>query len=272
MRPIFTVAKNEFSMVVRNPITCLVCGFIIIYLTVNIVGSTVIVPQFASSYSHNDAFYINISNSFWLLTTFFAFLSMCIGIITIAKERSSGSLRVLTAKPLYRRDIITGKFLGLSLFLLLLMILTEIVFISLIIIVLGSPDSLLELVLRLSSFIVLLFLNCSFTLGLVMLFGIVFNKAEALILSMAFVSFEWLQQASVDFQFLGQIQQLIDPMKLYFNTIFVFSGNETLGSLFETRLSFDAWLNHALPFVVLMLAEVILIVLINSAMFSKEEM
>jgi ABC-2 type transport system permease protein len=197
---------------------------------------------------------------------------MCIGITSMVKERSSGSLRVLTAKPLYRRDIIIGKFLGLSLFLLILMVLTEAIFVSLLIMVNGEPDSLLDLLLRLSSFIILMFLNCSFTLGLVMLFGILFNKAEALVLSMAFVSIEWLQQANVDFQFLGQIQQLIDPMKLYFYTIFVYSGNYCMGTLFQTRLSFDAWLSHALPYVALMLAEVVLIVLINSAVFSREEM
>jgi ABC-2 type transport system permease protein len=179
---------------------------------------------------------------------------------------------VLVAKPLYRRDIIVGKFLGLGLFLLLSMVFVELVYVFLMVLVNGAPDSLLELVLRVSLFIVLLFLNCCFTLGLVMLFGIVFSKAEALVLSVAFISFEWLQQANVDFQFLGEIQKLVDPMKLYFNTFGVISGDRVVGTLFETRLSLGAWLDHALPFMVLMLAEVVLIVLVDSAVFSREEM
>ena len=141
---------------------------------------------------------------------FFAFLSMCIGITSIADERSKGSFRVLFTKPVYRRDVVAGKFIGISVFMFLLIMLTMALFVSLMIVTYAGPESVIDFMLRIFLFAVLLFVNCCFTLGLVMCLGIFLSKSEALIVSLSFISIEWLTIIGSVPASLGDLR-LIDP-------------------------------------------------------------
>lgn len=265
MKAILTIAENEFSMLARNPVVILFGTLMFILALINAAGCSALLPSI-DILDHSIVFFIGVGNFFWIVSMFFAFLSMCIGIISITDERSKSSLRVLITKPLYRRDVIMGKFFGISIFLLLFIFFTVTLFISLMMTVYEAPDSIIELILRMGSFVFILFFCCSFTLGLVMLFGILLSKAEALILSLAFMSFEWLPQTPMSF-FVYSDLQIIDPIYLFHHAIFTFEGDD----LFTTTLPFIAWLNHALPYVIIMIAEVLIIVLLNSILFNREE-
>ncbi len=196
----------------------------------------------------------------------FAFLSMCIGIMTIADERSTGSLRVLTSKPLYRRDIIIGKFLGISVFLLLLMIFVTILFVVPLMVFYETPGSLNDFLLRMSSILLITFLNCGFTLGLVMLFGIMLGKAEAMVLSLVYIALEWLMDEGNIIRYLGNLK-IADPGLLQ---LYAFGLGENF-ILYIDVPSFTAWLSYAMPYIVLMIAEVAVIVLINCMLFNRED-
>jgi|WetSurMetagenome_2_1015567.scaffolds.fasta_scaffold255174_2 ABC-2 type transport system permease protein len=269
MKNTLGVAQNEFLLMSRNWITIVFVILIVIWATVNTMGYSNTwerIQQHPNFVSQMNTFYtLNVSNFFYKLSMLFAFLSMCLGIISIANERSNGSLLILTAKPLYRRDIIIGKFIGMSILLFLLMIFATILFIIPIMIFFESPPSLSDFVLRMSSILIITYLNCSFTLGLVMLFGIILSKAEALVISLAYIAIEWLSGGNI-LNYMGSIK-IIDPGTLQ---TFAF-GLDNNFILYMSPPSFIAWLINATPYIVLMIAEVIIIILINCMLFTREE-
>jgi ABC-2 type transport system permease protein len=270
MKAVFAVAKNEFSRIAINQITIVFIGLIIIWAIINTIGYSGTwekIQQHPDFVSHMETFYtLGISNFFYKLSMLFAFLSMCLGIITIANERSTGSLGILTAKPLYRRDIIIGKFVGLSAFLLLLMVLVTILFVLPLMIFFETPTSFTDFLFRMGSIIIVTFLNCSFTLGIVMLFGIAFSKAEALVLSLAYIATEWLSENGNILYYLGNLK-IIDPGMLQ---MYAFGlGNNFI--LYIDLPSLNSWLSYSMPYIVLMMAEVLIIVMINCMLFNREE-
>lgn len=264
MKNMLAVAENEFLLLARNPIVIVFGIVMLAFAIVNAAGSSVNLQGLSSN--HTDALLTGVFGFLWIFSLLFAFLSMCIGIMSVADEKSKGSLRVLLAKPLYRRDVITGKFLGISIFIFILIILTLTLFISLMIIVYSGPEYPIELVLRAASFAVLLFLNCSFTLGLVMCLSIILKKAEALVVSMSFVSFEWIITFGSLPSWLGDLQA-INPGYLYIVNAIGISPN----ILFNVAFPFSSWFSDSLPYIVLMIAEVIIIILINCMLFNHEE-
>jgi ABC-2 type transport system permease protein len=264
MKNVLTIAENEFSMLARNPIVIIFGILMLVMAIINAAGFSSIVSDTNSS-DHTGNLMAGISNFFWNFSALFAFLAMCIGITSVADERSKGSLRVLFGKPLYRRDVITGKFVGINLFMFLLIAFTLAIFISLMITLYAGPESIIDLSLRMLMFAVLLFINCSFTLGLVMCLGILLNKSEALVISLAFISFEWLTNIGSLPDSLGNLQ-LINPGYLYVYAMYMASGKLLNGSV-----PLDSWLSGSLPYIVLMVAEVILMVLVNCMLFNREE-
>lgn len=270
MKAMFEVARNEFALVSRSKIALVFVGLVIIWAIVNTMGYSGTwekIQQHPDVVSHMETFYtLGVGNFFYDLSMIFAFLSMCIGIITIADERSNGSLRVLTIKPLYRRDIIIGKFLGISVFMLLLMVFVTIIFIVPLMIFYETPGSLTDFLLRMSSITFITFLNCCFTLGLVMLFGILLSKAEAMVLSLVYIALEWLIAEGNALRYLGN-WKLADPGILQ---MYAYGLGENF-ILYIDVPSFTAWLSYAIPYIVLMIAEVVVIVLINCSLFSRED-
>lgn len=264
MKNVLTIAENEFSILARNPIVILFNVLMFSIAIINAAGFSSMVSS-AHSSDHTGYLMMGISNFFWNFSALFAFLAMSIGITSIADERSKGSFRVLFGKPLYRRDVITGKFVGISLFMFLLIAFTLALFVSLMIALYTGPESIIDLTLRMLMFAILLFVNCSFTLGLVMCLGILLNKSEALVISLAFISFEWLTNIGSLPDSLGNLQ-LINPGYLYVYTMYIASGK-----LFDVSSSIDSWLSGALPYIVMMVAEVIVIVLVNCILFNREE-
>lgn len=266
----FEVAKNEFSLVARNRIIVVFVVLVLAWAVVNTLGYSRTWDKLQqNSLNIDDPFYLlGFGSFFYNLSMLCAFLSMCIGIISIADERSRGSLRVLMTKPLYRRDIITGKFLGISLFTLLLVFLCYILFVLPLIIFYGGPVSFSDFLLRLVSIIILTFLNSSFTLGLVMLIGIVLGKAEALVVSLAYIALEWVIELPSLSTYLGKPLEIIDPVILFNNAI---NPNSAYYIFSPDLPPFSAWLGYSMPYIVLMVAEVVAIVLVNCTLFNQEE-
>lgn len=246
MKPLLSVAENEFAMITRNPIVVVFVGFLLMLAVVNTAGYSVMQDMYGQAYDHDTSFYIGIGNLFYYFSTCFAFLAMCIGVISVAEERSRGSLRVLFTKPLYRRDVIAGKFLGISVFFVLIITLTITLFVSLEMIFFGGPGSLSDLIVKLGTYVLMLSLNSCFTLGVVMLFGILLGKREALVLSVAYIIYEWLFQMGTITSALTLIPALkdiglLDPAQLYMKAYFSVRGPPGTELLAAAR-SYTAWL------------------------------
>lgn len=233
---------------------------------INASGSAVVLPKIKFMSFDEAFFYIGIGNFYWLISMLFAFLGMCIGIISITNERSNGSLRVLMTKPIYRRDVVIGKIFGISSLLFALISFTLILFISLMMVTTSNSAPILELFLRVGIFDIILLINSIFTLSLVMLFGITLKKAEALVLSLGYISFEWLSQTYLIPVWLGDLQ-ILNPMNLFVHATSIHEND-----LFMITIPFTTWLNNALPYILMLIVETLIIILLNCILFNREEM
>jgi len=139
----------------------------------------------------------------------------------------------------------------------------------------GGPNSVNDLILKLTTFVAMLSLSSCFTLGLVMLFGTLLGKREALIISLAYIIYEWLFQLGTITSVLTLMPTLkdlglIDPAQLYMKTYFTTSAIPGYELLSAAR-PYVAWLQDSYPYLTLMVLEVIIIILIDCAIFSREE-
>lgn len=127
----------------------------------------------------------------------------------------------------------------------------------------GMPHPFPDVLIRLVSYTAMLFLNSAFTLGVVMLFTSLFkNLTDALVASISYICIEWLALGMP-----GIItNNLANPSYLYLHTV-ANTGN----SLLSTMCTYASWLESSLPYIVLIIAEVVIVVLLDIIIFNSEE-
>ena len=141
MKNVMLIVRNQFEDMIREPIVLFIIGLISIILILNAAACATIIPSISEDSGHlSDPFFTQgISNPLSEMMQLIAALSMFIGVLTIAEEKASGSLKLLLTKPLYRRDVFAGKFIGLSLLLLVVVIFLVMLNISTVIIFSRGP-------------------------------------------------------------------------------------------------------------------------------------
>jgi ABC-2 type transport system permease protein len=265
---IISVAGIEFRGLIKEPLLWLVGLLILLIALVHAAGYTSVLPRFVDGTSE---VFINVAmgNSFWYTTLFCSFLAVCIGVISISEERIRGTLNVLLTKPIYRRDLVAGKFLGASIFLLIAVSITNIICIVTSLIVFNGPISFYELAIRMTSYDIILFLYCVLTLGIAMLIGTFFKElALSLVLAFSYVYFAWIE-CFYFFDFKGLIFNLrfVDPYLLY-NSIIVSVDDIRI---YDTSVPYMTWFNSVSLYISLLLLEIFVIFLLNCIAFNKEE-
>ncbi len=208
-------------------------------------------------------FLMGVGNAFYHTSILLSALSMFIGALAIAEEKANGSLSVLNAKPIYKRDVFVGKFVGLSGFLLLLTTVIIMLIVSTLMIFYRGPFSAEELFLRMTSYIIITFLSCVLTLGIAMLIGIWLKKLLAILIVIGtFLCIDWFYTIPNALQSLN----VFVPSSLLFTML---AENGT--NLINTASGFQEWLNGALPYIIFNIVEIVLIVLVSSHIISKME-
>lgn len=257
------IAGNEFARMVRNPLVILLFGLLSVLLIINAIGSSVILPMFVKT-GISDAFIKGVANTYYKSSLLFTFISMCIGVASIAEDRTKGSLQVLITKPLYRRDIIIGKLAGIGVLLFTLIIAVLLIDVSSIMIAFRGPESTGDMFLRMASYAAVLWLNCMLTVAITMTLGIIFKSlVEALIAVISYLYLGWY----ANLQFISGIG-LINPMGLYNAIMF----GETYNTyLFSEEVTYAGWLCGAAPFIALMIAEVAIFTGISCMLFNSQE-
>ncbi|CAJ36832.1 ABC transporter permease [Methanocella arvoryzae] len=267
MKEMLMVACHQMQDTLREPLVLCITGLIMFIILLNAAANAIIIPGIDLHVDDgNDHFFsVGMSNPLFETSILMSILSLFIGLLTITEERTNGSLRILIPKPLYRRDIFMGKYLGLSLLLLFIIITLILLCVSTQIILYRAPFSTEDLILRVSSYIFVLFLSCEMTLGISMLIGVLFkNLLSVLIYSGAFLCLEWY---FVPPESLRGIVRYVVPKQLYI-TVLEADGK---AFIFETVCSFESWLHGSLPLIILMIVEILLLVLISSWLFSRDD-
>ncbi len=269
LNPIYFIARNEFRRIVGHPLVIIISIVLLTISLLNGIGkahllSTLENGMMPTMYMGKDIFLIaGIQGIFYIFSLYCAIFAIFIGALSVSEERSNRSMSVLLTKPLYRRDVAIGKFLGNGVFMMIFILFNVLISSLLVMIFFREPLSMLDSIVRIFSYISVLFLECMLSLGITMLIGIIFkNLFTALIVAVTFYYLDWYSFLT---NYAGNLA-FLSPRYLYYKVIGISDVN-----LFDTSIGYYGWLNAALPLIVLMVLEVIIIMLIDCFVFTKDE-
>ncbi len=252
---IYHIARNEFYRVLVHPLTMVIVAIMLITTFIMVNGElldlkTLSIIENVDVFIH--AYCINGYDPNFISYIMAAFL----GVTAIAEERAKGTLNVLSSKPLYRKDIILGKFVGLSISMLVIVIALLSMMTFMLLYFYGWPQSMTEFLLRITAYTMSLWLELSFVIAFTLLIGTVLrNILMSMAITVTFLSFEWFwRNAST-----GLIETFITRFPIAPRTLlgWIINPNNSLENLFYTSMPFHSWLNDAMPYIVLSLVMVL---------------
>ncbi len=266
-RPSLLIARNEFKKITGHPLIFMFIGILVLIAALNGIGFKGGLSWFEQVMEGDVFVKVGMSQIYWNSSMYCTFAAMFIGLISVAGDRANGSMGVLLSKPLYKRDVIAGKFMGIAAFILVLVSIAFLASSLLIMLFFRAPLSLVDFFIRLFTIIILLFLECSLAAGIAMMIGILFrNLLDAAIIVASVLYVEWYTQISV---YLGGFS-FISPSSLY-SKIFNAAPGQHFTGLMDTSMGFMDWLGVAAPYIVLMVLYVIAVFLVNSYVFVRSE-
>ena len=269
-RAIYKIAKLEFVRVLTHPLTAIVCLIVLVIAFLCSAGGADNLRKLEAWGTHTeDVFFRGYSNSLAAISMICIVMSIFLSATVIPYERWKSSLNVLLTKPLYRRDFVFGKFLGLSVFMLLFNAFTLLLVSLLLIAFFREPLSSSELLWRLMAYILVLTLACSLVIALNMLFSLISrNILFVTAISVLYLFFDWIWYND---RILGNdLLSLISPMNLYYKCIKSITVS-SIPALFNTTIPVGTWFSAALPFLALFIIEIIVLLLLETFLFSRED-
>lgn len=265
MNPVLNIARQQISDIIKEPLVILILVVLAMLSFLNGAASANLIPSAdAHLMDGNDHFLsVGLSNTLYHTSLLLSALAAFIGVFTIAEERMSGSMSVLLTKPLYRRDIITGKFAGLSTFIFLATTVIVVLCVSAIMVSYGRPISLGEMALRVFSYIGILTLSCILMLSISFLIGLLFrNIFEVLLFNGVFLYLNWryaLPPGLQGFKFLiptGLYTMIVDGVSNHY--------------ILETSVPYGLWLGVAMPYIAFMIFAIVAVFLFSCYVFNVQ--
>ena len=269
-RAIYEIAKLEFVRVLTHPLTVIVCLIVLVIAFLCSAGGAGNLRKLEAWGTHTeDVFFTGFCNSLAAISMICMMISIFLSATVIPYERWKSSLNVILTKPLYRRDFVVGKFLGLAIFMLLFNTFTLLILSLLLIAFFRGPLSDLELLWRLTAYILVLTLACSLVIALNMLFSLISkNILFVTAISVIYLFFDWIWYND---RILGNdLLSLISPMNLYYKCIKSINVSY-IPALFNTTIPIGTWFSAALPFLALLIIEIFALLLLETFLFSRED-
>lgn len=256
------VAANEFRRQIVHPVTIAIFCLLVALAVANCLGSIRALPTFEAHMTGDVFISVGLSQEFFSISQYCSVAALILGLLSVAEDRRR-VLHVLLTKPVLKRDVVAGKFLGLSAFMLLLITITYLLVSLLITLAFRGPLSPVDFLLRLSGLILALFLECSFLVSIGMLIGIAFgNLKEAIIVGVTYLCIEWFSNA-----LFMNVLKYLSPFYVYFRII---SATDAV-TIFNTSVRFGDWLGQAIPYAILMIAGVIIVFVLNCVIIARTE-
>ncbi len=266
---LFMIARNEFFMTAFNPMV-IVVGMILLMITyLNAAGGVQDLEVISASWNC-DALITGFSQ-IWYHTNFICgIMAAYLGVMSISGERGTGCLNVLLSKPLYRRDVFLGKYIGVVLFLLVFLVIVMVANTLFLLNFYGEPFSVFEFLLRLSIYTIILLMDLSLVTGITMFIGVVCKyMLLAVSVVIMYLSYEWFwDQVTVILYYMLNFP--ITPSLLTQKCLFG-TGGYTVSNLFLTSVPLSAWISNTYPYVFFMAFLVVIVLLLDCFVYARME-
>lgn len=276
LRSVYCIANQEFSRVMKSPLVYIVLGilFVIAALSGYYWSYQVNMANASSSYiSYYDYILSGLGDVVYSNAMFLAIVALSIGVLSVMEDRAKSTISVLLTKPVYRRDIILGKFFGLSSFMLFLSAFASVMDLAILMVFDSGSVPVGDCILRLVTIIVLLTLECSITICITMLAGLVFKNllaAVSVVVTWFFVV--WFAGGYL-LSCLGNLSAFISPELLFMSIIFGMSQmvSSNRANLTDISYSYSFWLGSTLPLMIVLVLEPVVLTAVNCVIFMREE-
>jgi ABC-2 type transport system permease protein len=258
------VARSEFDKAKGNPVTILIACLIFIEVILNSAGYSSGLDTLQNRVTYDVFFRDGLEGIVYSISMLCTIMAIAIGVLAMAWDRPSTGL--LLTKPLYRTDVMAGKFFGICTFLLLFIGIVVMGTSLLVMSFYRPPSSWAEFGLRVPTYILVIFLNCAYNLAIAMLFGAMFGSVlEAVGITVTYFFIEWYGNLT---SVLGDFK-VLNPMILEFSIL----GNPGEGgiNLLVTTVPFFDWLNSAAPYIIFNVAGITILFIAGLYMFARSD-
>lgn len=268
-RAIYKVARLELFSAMIHPIIPVACLIVLAVAILNGAGEAVTLKKLELNGGFGDVLLAGFCQSFGTISMICTVIAAFLGATMVPSERWKNSLNVILAKPLYRKDYLLGKFIGMSVFMLIFNTFTLLLVSLMMIVFFRSPQSDLDFISRLVSYVFVLTLVCSLVIALNLLFGVIAKSVLFVTTaSIVYLFFDWIWYND---RIIGTgLIALLTPINLYSKLLNPFDSTIPI-LLFDTTVSLGKWLEAIVPFLILLVIEVILLLLIEIFIFSRED-
>lgn len=265
---IFEIAKKEFFKVVLHPIVILLVCIALAFIYFNSAGGFIMLDRLQAINQNNDQFIQGYAQIFAPMIGIFAIIAGFLGVMSISEERSSGSFNVLLTKPIFRRDVILGKMLGLSIFMFLFILTIELLTGLLLVYYFREPWSIPDFLWRFFVIVISSLMTCVLIIELSMLSGLLFkNLLLAVSVVATYIFLDCIEFVTSIFNmYFFNSSLTITPWILLFRII----SPGMRGGLFATSIAFSEWFWNALPFIVWMGILIIGVLELDCYVFSRQ--
>jgi ABC-2 type transport system permease protein len=253
------VARNEFARVFSHPLTPAIVAILAFLSILNGIGGT---DNLGGGRSQEGLYY-SIGQNFMYSAVYCGIVSVFIGVFSIAEENRNRSINILQSKPLYRRDLVAGKLLGLNIYIFCVITLAMALAALTLIVFYLSPADPADFMARVAAYILLLFIYSSLSIAIAMLISIVIKDLMlAATLAMAYVFIDWYTGLKSVIPYLRNFSPESAICRLYINDA---------ASLQSAASTMNQWINANAAGLFFFITAVILVSLITLALYSRGE-
>lgn len=253
------IAANEVRQFVSNPLVIIVSCILLGLAVLNGIGTADTLRTFEGD-SRGDVFLnTGLSQLIYSSTFFCTIVAVSLGAMSMTQNRLQRYIGVLLTKPLYRRDVVAGKFIGLNILVFAMVAANQIIYSLIITVCFRPPLSLEDFALRLTTYILLLFFEASACVGLMMLIGTIFHDVlKVTLLAITFLYIDW-------YSFLPN---KLDSFSVLSPKLWAFDITQ---DLLKTSISYTSWLGNNIAYILLIIVTICLLFLIECYVFARSD-
>lgn len=262
----YEIGKLEFRRIMFHPIVIVIGLIITGFIYISNAGGAYLFEQLSRRYL-SDAFVLGFSQTWDATTLVCMTMAAFFGATSVSRERWDNSINVVLTKPLYKRDYLIGKLMGVTASLLVFIVFSLLITGLITAMYFRGPLSMSEFAWRIIVYIILLTLSCCLVAALNMFLGVLSkNMLFVVAASMTYIFAEWFWNISV---YLPGYE-LISPVRVN-GCMFGMGAGGYLLFLFDTLCPFTKWFSYAVPYIAITIIELVLVLLISIAMFSRSD-
>jgi ABC-2 type transport system permease protein len=257
---IYRVAGNEFARVFFHLLTpAIVLLLLFLAILYGAGGTMANVEEGSSDYG----LYYNIGQTFMFTSVYGVVIAAFIGVMSIAEERRSHSLNTILSKPVYRRELIIGKFVGLNCYMLAVIAFSLLIAGLSLSLLYFTPSDPLDFIAKIAIYVLISLVYMSITIAIAMLISVIFKDlliSATLVMSYVFVDgyvgWSWISPVLTDFSPTAAM------CNLYVNRA---------ADLQDPALTVSQWVNANVFSLFFVIVAIVLVSLASMMIFSKSD-